>query len=138
MCSLATTPRVVLLGPALQAVSGVSTHLNQLIDSELKGSFDFLHFQVGSEGRAKASVPQLAARFLFSPIEFGLFIWRHKPQIVHINTSMVPKAYWRDLAYLMVARLMRRKVVYQLHGGALPEDLFADSPLLQGLLRKVL
>ena len=134
----ATTPRVVLLGPALHAVSGVSTHLNQLIGSDLKDSFEFMHFQVGSEGRSHTSLLRQAARFVFSPVEFGLFLWRRRPELVHINTSMVPKAYWRDLGYLAVARLMRRRVVYQAHGGALPEDFFPKSRFLQRLLRKVL
>jgi glycosyltransferase involved in cell wall biosynthesis len=128
---------VVLLGPALHAVSGVSTHLNQLRGSSLAGSFRFLHFQVGSEGRAPASLLRQAARFIFDPISFGFFVLRNKAQIVHINTSMEPRGYWRDTLYLLVARLLNRKVVYQTHGGALPEEFFSGR-LSRALLRLVL
>lgn len=128
---------VVLLGPALHAVSGVSTHLNQLRGSKLAGSFRFLHFQVGSEGRAPASRLRQAWRFLVDPLVFGFFVLRNKVDIVHINTSMQPRGYWRDIFYLLVSRILRRKVVYQNHGGLLPEQFFS-GPLLQGLLRLVL
>ena len=41
--------------------------------------------------------------------------------MVHINTSLKPLAYWRDTSYLFVARLLRVRVVYQVHGGSLQE-----------------
>lgn len=126
-----------MLGPALGAVSGVSTHLNQLFGSSLGDDVVFLHFQVGSEGRNESSLQKLV-RFLISPIAFAAFLLRNKPLIVHLNTSLDPKGYWRDSVYLVVARLFGRKVVYQVHGGALPEDFFAGNAFLTGLLRRVL
>jgi glycosyltransferase involved in cell wall biosynthesis len=63
---------------------------------------------------------------------------RVRPRIVHINTSFEPKGYWRDLVYLGIAKLLRLKVVYQIHGGALPAQFFGKSPLLTRLLRRVL
>ena len=121
----------------MQAVSGVTTHLNQLFDSDLSKNFTLLHFQVGSEGR-KENIPQKLVRFFISPFAFGVFLLRHRPDIVHLNTSLEPKSYWRDIAYLLVARLLGRKVVYQVHGGALPEALFVGHAFLTGLLRRVL
>lgn len=121
----------------MQAVSGVTTHLNQLFDSDLSKNFTLLHFQVGSEGR-KENIPQKLVRFFISPFAFAVFLLRHRPDIVHLNTSLEPKSYWRDIAYLLVARLLGRKVVYQVHGGALPEALFAGHAFLTGSLRQVL
>lgn len=129
--------KVLHLGPAMQAVSGVSTHLNQLFDSALAKDFTLLHFQVGSEGR-KENVLQKLERFFISPFKFAAFLLRHRPDIVHLNSSLEPKSYWRDIAYLLVARLLGRKVVYQVHGGALPEEFFAGNAFLTGLLRWVL
>ena len=40
-------PVVLILGPHRAAVSGVSTHLNLLMDSTLGQDFDLVHFQVG-------------------------------------------------------------------------------------------
>jgi glycosyltransferase involved in cell wall biosynthesis len=55
--------------------------------------------------------------------------------VVHINTSLNPRAYWRDLGYLFIAKLLRARVLYQVHGGKLPQQLFAGRPVLTRFLR---
>jgi len=127
----------MILGPSLNAVSGVSTHLNQLFSSPLAQEFNLLHFQVGSEGRKESVISKLT-RFVFSPILFFCQLIQKKPQIVHLNTSLEPKSYWRDIVYLLVARAMGKKIVYQVHGGALPQVFFKGNKLLTSLLRLVL
>lgn len=135
-CSV-SGPRVLLLGPARTAVSGVSTHLNQLFASSLSGKFRLSQFQVGSEGRAQ-SLPGTLIRLISSPFGFAVCLIRTRPLIVHINTSLEPKSYWRDLVYLVVAKAMKCRVVYQVHGGALPEEFFAGNRTLTALLRHAL
>lgn len=134
-----STPRskVVQLGPSFKAVSGVTTHLNQLFSSNLAQEFELLHFQVGSEGNNETILTKLW-RLLTGPIFLLLFLLRHRPEIVQLNTSLEPKSYWRDLAFLCVSKMLNRRVVYQVHGGALPEEFFANSTLLTALLRRVL
>ncbi len=130
-------PVVALLAPARTAVSGVTTHLNQLLGCSLAEQFALLHFQVGSEGRDEATWHRLW-RLVASPIAFIGFMLRHRVAIVHLNTSLEHKSYWRDIAYLLGAKLLRRQVVYQVHGGALPADFFAGQRLLTSLLKWVL
>jgi glycosyltransferase involved in cell wall biosynthesis len=130
-------PLVLLLGPARTAVSGVSTHLNQLFNSQLSTSFQFGQFQVGREGRTENRLGTLL-RLIASPFAFAICVLRRRPQIVHINTSFDPKAFWRDLGYLLIAKALRRKVVYQIHGGALPQELFTGNRWLTSLLRHTL
>lgn len=129
--------KIAMLGPALVAVSGVTTHLNQLFGSSLANEVTLFHFQVGSEGRKESAVQKLA-RFLISPFVFAGFLLRMRPHIAHINSSLEPKSYWRDIAYLLVARALGRKVVYQVHGGALPEEFCSGNAFLTGMLRRVL
>jgi glycosyltransferase involved in cell wall biosynthesis len=129
--------RVLLLGPMRSAVSGVSTHLNQLFESALSDRFHLLQFQVGSEGHAQGPAGTLF-RLVIGPLAFAACLIRLRPRIVHINTSLEPKSYWRDIVFLAVAKAMRRKVVYQVHGGALPAEFFAGKRLLTALLRAVL
>jgi glycosyltransferase involved in cell wall biosynthesis len=125
---------VLLCGPHRAALSGVSTHLNLLMDSTLADDFELLHFQVGSEGRREGVVTRLL-RLVLSPFAlFATILFRHV-DIVHLNTSLNPRAYWRDLAYLLVAKLLRARVLYQVHGGALPQDFFAGHALLTRWLR---
>ena len=123
---------MVLLGPSLSAVSGVSTHLNVLLGSQLAHRYALSHFQVGSEGRNEGWW-QRRLRLIVSPFTFAEFLLRQRPNIVHINTSLVSRAYWRDFSYLCVAKLLGRKVVTQIHGGALPE-FFAANPIMRLLL----
>lgn len=127
--------RIVLFSPALDAVSGVSTHVRMLLTSDLSDDYELLHFQVGSEGRQENAMEKLM-RFTLSPFYLALFLLRSGAKVVHINTSLEPKAYWRDLAYLVVAKCLGRRVVNQIHGGAMPEDFFAGNLLLTGLLRR--
>jgi glycosyltransferase involved in cell wall biosynthesis len=128
---------VMLLGPSLAAVSGVSTHLNQVFSSNLSEQFNLLHFQVGSEGRNESAIGKLGRLFL-SPAQFFLRLAKCKPQIIHINTSMHFKSFWRDMVYFFIAYAMRKKIVYQVHGGQLPHEFLKHSRLLSRLLEKVL
>jgi glycosyltransferase involved in cell wall biosynthesis len=125
---------VVLLGPDLKAVSGVSTHLNQLLKSKLGDRFDLHHFQIGSEGKSESTVEKIF-RFAWSPFQLMALLRRCHPAVVHINTSMNPRGFWRDLAYLLVSRSVGCKVVYQVHGGALPLDFAGGNVLFQRLMR---
>jgi glycosyltransferase involved in cell wall biosynthesis len=130
-------PCVLLLGPARSAVSGVSTHLNQLFESTLSARFRLIQFQVGSEGRAQGRVSTLF-RLVTDPFAFTVCLIRCRPRIVHINTSLEPRSYWRDIVFLALAKAMRCKVVYQVHGGALPGEFFAGTRVLTALLRRIL
>ena len=130
-------PVVLLLGPHRAAVSGVSTHLNLLMDSALAEEYEVVHFQVGSEGRDEGAIGKLL-RLAVSPFFLAASIVFRHVAIVHINTSLNRKAYWRDLAYLFIAKALGARVVYQVHGGELPRKFFAGSPLLTAFLRRTL
>jgi glycosyltransferase involved in cell wall biosynthesis len=128
---------VVLLGPSLDAVSGVSTHIRQLLSSDLAGEFELRHFQVGSEGRRESALARVG-RLIFGPVALAIYLLRTRPGIVHLNTSINPRAFWRDLGYLLVARALRRKTVYQVHGGKPPQEFAGNRPLRLALMRWVL
>ncbi|HET9651081.1 MAG TPA: glycosyltransferase family 4 protein [Usitatibacter sp.] len=130
-------PVVVILGPDRAAISGVSTHVNLLMGSALGDDFELVHFQVGSEGRGEGFLAKWL-RLLLSPFAlFATILFRHAC-LVHINSSLNTRAYWRDLMYLAVAKLLRARVVYQVHGGKLPQVFFAGRPGLTKFLRRTL
>jgi len=132
-----TRRKVAVFGPSLEAVSGVSTHVRMLFASDLARDYELLHFQVGSEGRRENAL-QKAVRFTFSPFQLAFFLLRTGAEAVHMNVSLDPKSYWRDLAYSIVARLLGRRVVNQIHGGAMPQDFFQGNAFLTWLLRRFL
>jgi glycosyltransferase involved in cell wall biosynthesis len=111
-------PSVLLLGPDRGAISGVATHLNLLFGSELARRFELAQFRVGAEGRAEGRLG-LVLRLAASPFQLVAAIARTGAEVVHVNTSLDRKAYWRDLAYVLVAKACGARVVYQVHGGTL-------------------
>ena len=126
--------RVLLCGPSRDAVAGVSTHINQLFGSSIAEKYTLLQFQVGSAGRSERILGKLL-RFVTSPLALASEIIRLRPDILHLNTSLVPKAYWRDLTYLVVAKVLRCKAVYQVHGGESPFRFLGTNAFGQGFLR---
>jgi glycosyltransferase involved in cell wall biosynthesis len=131
-------PVVLVLGPDRSAVSGVATHLTTLMDSSLSQHFELHQFQVGSEGTKPELLAQKIWRALTSPITFAMACLRTRANLVHINTSLEPRSFWRDTVYLVIARLLNRRVIYQVHGGALPQVFFGSRPLGTALVRGVL
>jgi glycosyltransferase involved in cell wall biosynthesis len=130
-------PVVFLVGPCCDAMSGVSTHLKLLFGSRLGEEFTLVHFQVGSEGRRESVFGRLG-RLLISPLLLATAILRRDAALVHLNTALTIRAYWRDLAYLCVAKICGARVVYQVHGGELPQRFFRNSGVLAAFLRKTL
>jgi len=57
---------------------------------------------------------------------------------VHLNTSLNPQAFWRDAAYLLIARLAGRKTVYQVHGGVLTSEFLGQGVLPARFTRWIL
>lgn len=129
-------PLVLILGPDRAAVSGVSTHLNALFGSALERSFRLMHFRVGSEGRKETRFGRVL-RLAASPFALAAAILRRRAAILHVNTSLDARAYWRDLMYVLVAKLFAVRVVYQIHGGAL-RVFCGSSVLMRSIVRATL
>ena len=89
-----------------------------LLGSSLAHDFDLIHFQVGSEGRDE-NIARKLLRLATSPLVLTVHLLRQRPDIVHMNTSLGQRAYWRDLVYIGIAKLLGQKVVNQIRGGAL-------------------
>ncbi|HZF14560.1 MAG TPA: glycosyltransferase [Steroidobacteraceae bacterium] len=127
-------PVVLALGPHRGAASGISAHVNNLLSSSLTREFSLLHFQVGAEGRKEGLLARWL-RLVASPFELAGRIIARSVAIVHINTALNRRAFWRDLAYLIVSKLCGVRVIYQVHGGALPLEFCAGNPLMTAVLR---
>jgi len=130
-----TRPVALVLGPSLRAMSGVTTHVNSLLGSQLGQTYRLIHFQVGSEGRDESRFGKLA-RLAASPFALAAAILRHEASIVHVNSALNAKGWWRDLAYLIVAKLCGARVVFQKHGGDLGR--FTASPGFAIFVRRML
>ena len=130
-------PVVLILGPHRAGVSGVVSHVNLLMDSTLGDDVELVHFQVGSEGRQESAIGRWL-RLAVSPFTLFATILFRQVSIVHLNTSMNARGFWRDLVYMAIAKLLRARVVYQVHGGKLPHEFSSGSARFTRFVRKVL
>ncbi len=130
---------ILLCGPQLSAVGGGPTHIRNLLASPLKDRYRLVHVETGSRGTESPAKDEELHRKIFrivtSPIMLAWKILCSWPAVVHLNSAMDHKAFWRDLAYLLISKLFGRKVVLQLHGGSL-EELCA-KPGMRRLVRTV-
>jgi glycosyltransferase involved in cell wall biosynthesis len=131
---IAGRPVAIVLSPSRDAISGVSTHLNLMLGSPLAHEFALIHFQVGSEGRRESFAGRLW-RLFFAPLLLALRILATDADLVHINGSLNRRAWWRDLGFLLAAKLCRTRVVYQVHGGVLPQRFARLARVPSGLVR---
>jgi glycosyltransferase involved in cell wall biosynthesis len=130
-------PVALLTAPRLAALSGVSTHVDLLLASELALDFSLIHFEVGREGHDEGRLAR-ALRLVVSPVRLGYQVLAHRAAIVHVNTALTLRAYWRDLMYMLVARLCRARVLYQVHGGPAPQAFCGGRPLAGVFVRATL
>lgn len=130
-------PRILILGPRLDSVSGVSTHLTQLFGSEIASQFELSNLEVGRE-RSGETRFGTTRRLLLSFFSLAAALSLKRPDVVHINATFDSRSLPRDAVYLAVSRGFARKVVFQVHGGELPRDLCRDSAIAGRLIRTVL
>ena len=125
MTELKEKVRILLCGPLTSAVGGGPTHMINMLASPLKDRYTLIHFESGSRGlESPAQDEGLYAkvfRIITSPFALAWQILRSWPAVVHLNSALNHKAFWRDVVYLLVCKLFRRKVVLQIHGGSLSE-----------------
>jgi glycosyltransferase involved in cell wall biosynthesis len=128
---------VLLCGPPAFAVGGGPTHIRNMLASPLAQKFNLIHFECGSRGAESPAKDEPTAakliRLLTSPFVLMARIVQIWPQVVHINSALDHKAFWRDCAYLLVCKLFGRKVVFQLHGGSL--ELLCVNRVVRQIVR---
>lgn len=89
-----------------------------LLGSSFAHDFDLIHFQVGSEDHDEYIARKLL-RLATSSLVLTVHLLRQRPDDVHMNASLGQGAYWRDLVYIGIAKLLGQKVVNQIRGDAL-------------------
>jgi len=62
----------------------------------------------------------------------------NRPDIVHLNTSIRPYSFRRDILFLLIARIFGVKVLFHIHGGFLDEFLKNQVFLVRAVVIKIL
>lgn len=116
-------PVVLVCGASPHAVGGGPAHVRNLWASPLAREFRLELFETGSRGRESPArdEPKLAMllRLVTSPFALAATIARVRPSVVHLNTSVDPRGFWREVVHVAVAKAMGTRVLYQIHGGSL-------------------
>ena len=108
--------KVLITSPSLDEndnVSGIASVLRGLIE---RSSAQFVHFVAGRKDGDNFNISWIVRQTAI-PVRFLRSIRREKPDVVHINTSLVPLAIFRDLALAAAARTARSRVLLHIHGG---------------------
>lgn len=132
-------PTVLVCGPSPAAAGGGPAHVRNLWASPLAGEFRLELFETGSRGRESPArdEPALAAlvRLAVMPFALGARVAALRPDVVHVNTSVDARGFWREVGSLLVLRAFGRRIVYQIHGGSL--ERLAGGGWMRGVARAV-
>lgn len=108
--------KILITAPSLdenENVSGISAVVRQIVK---RGGHEFFHFQAGRKD-GERSGPLWFLKQVFLVSRFDNFLKRTKPDLVHINTSLVKRAIARDVLLAGAARNAGKPVVIHVHGG---------------------
>lgn len=108
--------KVLITAPSLDEnvnVSGISTLVRQIIK---RGQENFIHFEAGRRDGERINSNWILQQTLLTP-RFLNLIRGEKPNLIHINTALVPMSIVRDAALAKAARIAKRPVLLHLHGG---------------------
>lgn len=135
-----TSETILLCGPPVQAVGGGPTHIRNMLASPLRHRYRLVHFESGSRGTESPAKDEpfvkKLSRIVGSPFALGWALWKYSPGVIHLNSALDQKGFWRDLAYMLVGKLFRKKVALQIHGGSLAD--LCSSVGMKRVVRAVL
>lgn len=132
-------PVILVCGPSPDAVGGGPTHMRNLWASPLATEFGLVRFETGSRGAESPATDEPALAMLWrlftSPFRLAATLLGRRPAVVHLNTSVDSKGFWREIPHLVVCRLLGARVVYQIHGGTV--EALAPGGAMRALARAV-
>ncbi|MCW5961966.1 MAG: glycosyltransferase family 4 protein [Pyrinomonadaceae bacterium] len=108
--------QILITSPSLnetENVSGISSLVREIISAS---ACEFSHFIAGRKDSDNEGVGWIFKQLIL-PLQFYRKIRRESPDIVHINTALVPRSILRDAALTFAAKIAGARVVLHLHGG---------------------
>jgi len=128
--------KILITAPSLEErenVSGISTLVREIIKTDKN---DFTHFVAGRQDGEKKSVGWLTKQIAL-PAKFRQTIRREKPDIIHINTALVPLSIMRDASLIFAAKRAKIPTLLHLHGGRFLVEDFSNK-FLERIAAKML
>lgn len=126
-------PTVLITGPKIGTASGISTHIETIINSKLKEKYNFIISNAG-KGNHKEKFISFSKRIYQDYISFSENL--KLADLVHINTAFTEKAILRDTFYCKRALKKKKKIVIQFHSGK-NIDVFFKNNINRILFRSI-
>jgi glycosyltransferase involved in cell wall biosynthesis len=132
--------RILILGPLPPTVGGITTLIEGILNSDLNNKFEISPFdtQRPTYGLTKdvwdytllirigfSSFIKSFAWTISHLMIFPFILLKKRPNIVHINTASY-WVFWENGIYVLISKLLRRKVILHIHGGGF-EEFYNDS-----------
>ena len=135
-------PGILIVGPNLAQVGGVSTFINILLSSaRLQEEFQLLHLDTtrGSSGAGLAGQLRLVNLYYFitQVYQFFRLVIKFHPQVVHLPVTSY-WAFWKATGFIILAKIMSLKIIAHLHGGMFDQYYGSRSKLVRRLIGLVL
>ena len=136
--------KVAILGPFPPAIGGIATNIQNLLRSPLNKEFTIVKFRTtsrkhGTVEYSQEKILKKIVRVFFDLLFYLYFLQKESPQIVHINTSFGVWAFWRDSMYLVISKIFKKKVLFQIHGGNLNEfwerNFYGTKAIIKQILK---
>lgn len=145
-------PRILMVGPWPPTTGGITTFMRNVAASPLKDQYDFVPFTTSRPGKRNVvgdnygymamfrgglwRVLQGILITLWHLTVFPLAVMRHRPAVVQVHSPDF-QAFWEAALYLVMARLLRRPVVYRI-GGSFNRFWDASGPRVRALIARTL
>ena len=144
--------KILMVGPFPPTVGGITTCMEQIMDSKLKGQYEFIPFTttrptvgVGRDVTDysilfKMDTRQLvdAAKATFYHIlSYPLVLLTKKPTVVHIHTTEYLN-FWESTIYVVVSKLFLKKSIVHIHAPHFEEFYNKSGSVAKTLIRSLL
>ncbi len=116
--------KILVVGPIPPPYHGCSVMNNYLLSSYLTKQFHIIFLDI-SDRRSIKNIGDLDIKNIYFAfyhgIKFIYYLFHYNPDLIYISISQVFWGYLRDLLFLFSSRLIDKKILIHLHGGAFHE-----------------
>jgi glycosyltransferase involved in cell wall biosynthesis len=131
-------PSILFIGPTPPPHQGVAVTTDCLLHSSLSGNFRIIHLDI-SDRRTMDNCGHLDFGNVYLALVHGArflaLFFRERPDIVYVPISQNALGFLRDSLFLIPAKLLHKKLVIHLHGGAFDRFYAAANSFVQVLAR---
>jgi glycosyltransferase involved in cell wall biosynthesis len=112
-------PRVLLVSPLPPPEGGIASWTTRILASDIPNRTTLIHLDTSLRTEHQKLGRGFLTRLVRSAVPIPRFIWaclKYRPAIIHIASSGFP-GYYRDMIYILVARLLGKRVTLNLRMG---------------------